>query len=92
MNKPLTGVCDNCNCITNIQFKINHYPKGIQETYFDCERCGKHYTCFVTDDKVRMLQKKKERLKGDSYVTKRIWMQDEINKRMEKLKSELVIT
>jgi len=90
MNKPLQGICDNCKQVTKISFKMSHHLKGIQETYFECDHCEKHYTCFVTDDKVRMLQTKKDRLKGDRHISDRLKLQDEINERMLKLKSELI--
>lgn len=90
MSKPLQGTCDSCNQVTKIDFKMLQHPRGIQETYFKCEHCDTKYTCFVTDEKARKLQKKKSRLVGYRYTNNRIRLQDEISQRMTKLKRELL--
>ncbi|HAM79796.1 MAG TPA: hypothetical protein DCO80_03185 [Ornithinibacillus sp.] len=63
MTNLLTVTCDNCYQITKVVFKKRYLPKSIKETYFNCQECNKHYTSFVTDKKVRDLQKKIGRLK-----------------------------
>ncbi|WP_026908942.1 hypothetical protein [Paucisalibacillus globulus] len=91
MSKPLLGTCDKCKKVTPIKFEIKHHPRSIQETYFKCKQCGEHYTCFVTDDWVRKRQKKmvhmRQNFKGRKILED---MQQEINERMDKLKSELL--
>lgn len=89
MTKPLNATCDNCNNITPITFKTVPHPMGIEETYFDCTHCDHHYTCYVTDYKVRAQQRRKAKLLGDRHIADRLAMQGAINERMGVLKHEL---
>ena len=89
MTKPVTALCDKCGKITDVEFKQKHHPNKIQETYFKCEYCYYHYTSFVTDTKVRKLQRKRDSTKKYE-VDKRLEIQEEINSRMSWLKYNLV--
>ena len=82
----MTGLCDNCNYITDIVYREEKLPNDIKHTYFDCEHCYHRYTCFVTDSKVRKMQRKKPSLVWD----KRLELQEQINQRMSHLKHNLV--
>jgi DNA repair ATPase RecN len=94
MTNQLTATCDNCDKITKVVFKKRYLPKSVQETYFNCQECNQHFTCFVTDKKVRDLQKKIARLKKLPYnkypVDEVLQLQEEINNRMSNLKSDLM--
>ncbi|MCG1029299.1 hypothetical protein J5S49_13460 [Virgibacillus halodenitrificans] len=83
----MIGLCDNCGKITDVIFQEKEHPNEIKETYFKCEHCNKHTTCFVTDKQARTMQ---EDLKGMRKVetdsTKLEQYQDKINQRMEVLK------
>ena len=85
VNRPVTAMCDNCHKITDVSFKHTKHPNDIQETYFKCEHCYYHYTSYVTDKKVRKMQRKKPLLTLD----KRLELQEEINSRMSQLKYNL---
>lgn len=81
-----TALCNQCDKITDVILKEEQHPNKIQETYFKCEHCYYRYTCFVTDAKVRKLQRKISTVTLD----KRLSMQEEINDRMGKLKYNLI--
>ena len=85
MNRPVTAMCDNCHKITDVEFKEQRHPNDIREVYFKCEHCYYHYTSYVTDKKVRKMQRKKPLLTLD----KRLELQEEINSRMSQLKYNL---
>ena len=89
MTEPLTALCDQCDYITDVNFKERPHPNTVTETYFDCEHCSHHYTCFVTDYDVRAMQRRKDKLKGDKHIDDRLAMQDTINERMAVLKQGL---
>lgn len=86
----MNGVCDNCHQLTGIHFNEQNHPKGIRETHFECEQCGERFICFVTDDGVRMMQTRKERMTGLERVNDRLLIQEKINHRMTELKDELL--
>lgn len=86
----MNATCDNCNQITKIEFKQAQHPKGIQETYFMCEQCNKRYTCFVTDNKVRGMQKQLQQKGGRQNGRGKL--HNDIKERMAKLKYELEST
>lgn len=88
--QPLTAHCTKCDYITDIVFKEKKHPNNIQETYFKCEHCHYHYTSFVTDAKVRKMQRKRNALTGDYNLQRRIELFDEIGKRMTRLKYNLI--
>lgn len=85
--KPLTALCDHCGKITDIDFKEKPHPNKMLETYFICDHCDDHTTCFVTDETVRGLQQDKHSLID---ANDRVEAQREINERMTTLKRELV--
>ncbi|MEX3713640.1 hypothetical protein ABFV99_14700 [Cytobacillus horneckiae] len=85
-NEPMEATCDNCGDLTRIKYQRNEYPRGLQETYFKCESCDKKFSCFVTDGKVRKMQKDIRKEK-DTLV--RYNMQTEISTRMKELKRKV---
>lgn len=84
--EQLTALCDECDYITDIAFKMRPHPNTVEETYFNCEHCNHHYLCFVTDYKVRAKQRRKEKMLGDKHIDDRLKLQEEINESMEELK------
>ena len=84
----MTGLCDKCNYITDIDFKVQNHSKGIQETYFICEHCLERYTCFVTDARVRDMQQSLRTIGGRRNG--RDQLHKEMVKRMDMLKRELI--
>ncbi|RDW17624.1 hypothetical protein CWR48_14000 [Oceanobacillus arenosus] len=89
MTQPLTAICDQCGKITDVVFKQRHHPNKVQETFFKCEHCHYHYTSFVTDSKVRKMQRNKDKLPVYE-VDKRMELQTQINNRMGTLKYNLI--
>lgn len=57
MITPLKAECTECNQKTDITLKERKHPRGIHETYFKCDNCHAHTTCFVTNAKVRKLHR-----------------------------------
>lgn len=90
MTKPLNAICNQCGKITKVEYKEQKHPNDIRETYFKCEHCFYHYTCFVSDKKVRELQRKRETLKGIHNAMKRLELFEEICERMSRLKYNLI--
>lgn len=86
----VTALCNHCGKITDVEFKEQPQPNNIKETYFDCEHCYYHYTSFVTDSKVRKMQRKKDALKGPHNADKRLQLHEDIKQRMSLLKYNLV--
>ncbi|WP_096269494.1 FlxA-like family protein [Paucisalibacillus globulus] len=91
MTKPLTGLCDFCGKITDIKFKVEKYPNKLEETYFECEFCHFHFTCFVTDAWVRKKQKEIKNLRTSLGITTEQLeeKQEKINSRMKLLKQQI---
>ena len=83
----MNALCDKCGKVTKIKYVLTNHPKGIQETYIECEKCNDHITCFVTDSSVRKMHEDKDKLTDSD---KRIKLQDEINGSMAALKQELI--
>ena len=77
--------CVQCDNFMDVNFTVKKYGQ-LEETYFTCEHCSAHTTCFVTDNIVRDMQKKVRSLVGRD---KRRALQVEINERKAKLKVEL---
>ena len=85
----MNALCDKCGKVTKIKYELTNHPKGIQETYIECEKCNDHITCFVTNNKVRSLQKE---MRNTDNTDKRVQLQEEVNERMGRLKYELEST
>jgi hypothetical protein len=85
----MNALCTNCNQLTKISYQVTYHPKSIQETYIECDECNDHTTCFVTDKKVRSLQKE---IHNTTNTDKRVQLQEEVNDRMSRLKKELEST
>lgn len=87
MTKPVTALCDHCGKITDVVFKEKKHPNNIRETYFDCEYCYYHYTSYVTDSKVRRLQRKRD---SSSVAAERLKLFEEIKSKMNLLEYNLI--
>ncbi|MDN4609134.1 hypothetical protein [Sporosarcina highlanderae] len=83
----VTALCDHCGKINDVEFKEKSHPNEIRETYFTCEHCYYHYTSFVTDKKVRQLQRKRAK---STVVEERVLLFEQIGERMSLLKYNLV--
>lgn len=90
MARPVIAMCDNCGKITYVVYHEEKHPNDIQETYFKCEHCCYHYTCFVTDTWVRNKHKEAAQLRLNEQKSKLEKLQKEINERMSRLKYNLV--
>ena len=90
MSKPITALCNHCGTITDVKYQHKNHPNGIEETFFKCEHCFYHYTCFVTDPRVRKMQRKRASMTGPHNAMKRLNLFDEIGERMAKLKNNLI--
>ncbi|MGD6781338.1 hypothetical protein ACQCT3_18050 [Sutcliffiella horikoshii] len=85
--KGLSAVCEKCGETTTVKFQDKLHDAGKTETFFTCEHCNYHYTTHVTDKRVRLWQEEKDQLRD---ADQRHNMQLRINKRMERLKDELI--
>lgn len=90
MTRPVNALCEQCGKITDIEFKERFHPNKIKETFFKCEHCFYHYTSFVTNGRVRKLQRKIKSLIGPLNTDKRLKMQEQINQDMAQLKFNLI--
>lgn len=94
MTRPILATCNQCQNVTTINYQTKKHKGGLQETYFKCVVCNHHYTCFVTDKKVREMQKKAKNLRMVSKfrdVTNELQsLQEKINSKMKRLKEELI--
>ena len=96
MTQQVTALCNECGKITDVVYQEQKYHNDIRETYFKCEHCYYHYTCFVTDKKVRKMHKEITRLRtlrGKNPLARGIQitkLQEQINERMSRLKYNLV--
>lgn len=61
--------CSDCGLDTEIKFKKRKFGDRLEETYFKCEACHVHTTCFITNAKVRKLQKEVAALRSELYKT-----------------------
>lgn len=89
MTQPLTAICDNCGYITDVVFKEKNHPNKIKETYFKCEHCFYQYTSFVTDTKVRKMQRKLKQMAAGRRAD-RTKLHNNITERMSRLKYNLI--
>lgn len=87
MTRPVTALCNQCGKITDVEFEEQRHPNNIRETYFDCEHCYYRYTSFVTDKKVRKLQRKKDKT---TIPEQRVLLHEQISERMSLLKFNLI--
>lgn len=92
MTKPLLVRCDNCGMMTTVNFQEKKHPHTLKETYFKCDVCGYHYTCFVTDKKVCNMQKQTKMLRLQGKQKELDQLQEKINKRMTMLKQKVLTT
>ncbi|MHC1681380.1 MAG: hypothetical protein AB6733_00205 [Clostridiaceae bacterium] len=83
--------CEACGEIFEMTdgFKIQDMGKSVKRTYFECAACGKEYTAYYTDEKVRYNQQKirrlsenQKKLKGNAALKAKDEVQNliEINK------------
>ncbi|MUK89147.1 hypothetical protein GMD78_12260 [Ornithinibacillus sp. L9] len=71
-----------CNKVFKMQLKEKNHPRGIKEHYFTCKHCKKRYTSFITDKKVRVLQKE---MKRTTDVDRRMAIVKEVEERKKTL-------
>src|SRR5690606_23270383 len=91
MTKPVHATCEHCKQLFSVKYIEAQHPKGIKETYFKCTNCNHKYFCFATDDWVRMMHKKMKRIRETGKGREKlVEMQDQVNARMARLKSELM--
>lgn len=86
----LLARCDHCGMMTTVNFKKKKHPHTMEETYFECDVCGYHYTCFVTDKKVRNMHKQAKMLRMQRKQKELDELQEKINKRMAMLKQRVM--
>lgn len=99
----MEATCDKCSRKFEIKMKKRTHGIDITEHYFICPKCKKRYTSYVTDQKVRSLQKEvrilsKELREHAAYSSPATYkekvdevdkMHKEIKKVMEKLKADI---
>ena len=83
----MQATCNKCNKIFKIHLKEKDHPRGIKEHYFNCKHCKERYVSFVTDKKVRSLQKEMRREKDRE---KHLEIKNEVANRMKELKNKFV--
>ncbi|MYL44597.1 hypothetical protein GLV94_02980 [Virgibacillus halodenitrificans] len=76
-------VCSICNKQSKPELLIAYHLRGLQEGYFKCKHCGKRYSSYFTDKKVRNLQKQ---LKKEQGGQKRLEIVEQIKSNMAQLK------
>lgn len=81
--------CRLCEEKTKVRFKEKQHPRGVKETYFRCEHCNERYSCFVTDGKVRKLQKEIDRIRRDKLSAENIRKLDEKQAKVNRLMADL---
>lgn len=88
----MIGLCSECDRITNIEYKVKKHTSSIHETYFSCDQCGHHFTCFVTDSKVRKMQAALKTIRQLAKVNTETLQdrQEKINGRMKMLKDKVM--
>ena len=89
MTQQVTALCNECGKITDVIYQEQKHPNDIRETFFKCEHCYYHYTCFVTDKWVRKKQEVAAQLRVKNQVSKLQELQQQINERMSRLKYNL---
>lgn len=47
-----------------VQLEKLMYESGIERTFYRCPWCGMEYTVMLTDEEIRALMKKRDKLKG----------------------------
>ena len=87
--------CVKCGEVSKVKIKERQLPKGLQETFIKCPECGDEQICFVTDAKVRRLQKdmaniRKHKTLSQQRIDTVERMHDEVVERMDRLKSERI--
>lgn len=57
--KSILTSCDQCkNEFQLSKFKTVNVTKDIRHTFFNCPSCGYTYTCYYTDEHIRVMQAK----------------------------------
>ncbi|MCR6111766.1 hypothetical protein HXA35_15565 [Bacillus sp. A301a_S52] len=78
--------CDYCGHATNMNTVVRKYGEGKQEVYFTCEHCEEHYTCYVTDKRVRRWQRQIKQVKDP---IRKLELKMKMKERMDQLRGEL---
>lgn len=63
------ATCSECGLLTRVEFKERKFGRGLHETYLTCENCHVKTTAFITNAKVRKLQKESEELRENPMKT-----------------------
>lgn len=61
----MEALCNECRQETDVKFKTRKFGDGLVETFFKCRNCHVKYVAFITDKKVRRLQKETNKLRND---------------------------
>lgn len=83
MDKPIYTECAMCNHkikmghnpptvldnIPGVRLEKEMMACGIERTFYICPHCGYKYTVMLTDEKIRMLIQKRDRLKGFANIS-----------------------
>jgi len=82
--------CD--ECLKDFEVQPKERPlnnSGVEETYFECPHCSKHYTVIITDRETRKLIRKVKRLRQtDDSVKEADEIQRQIKTKVDALKEE----
>lgn len=91
----MKAICDECRQETPVKFKERKLAGAgnLIETYFKCVNCSVIYSAFITNSKVRRLQKETNKLRnkrsktaGDLAVIEK--NQEYIDAKMDELKAK----
>ena len=82
--------CD--ECLKDFEVQPKEHPlnnSGVEETYFECPHCSKHYTVIITDRETRKLIRKVKRLRQtDDSVKEADEVQRQITAKVSALTEE----
>lgn len=53
--RTIKAKCTDCGMDTEITLATRKFGRGLEETFFTCEVCHVHTTCFITNAKTRKL-------------------------------------
>lgn len=62
-------ICDECGITTPADFKERKFSRGLIETYIECGACYAKTTSFITNAKVRKLQKESATVRDKPHKT-----------------------
>lgn len=91
--EKLRMICSECGLESSIVYETRKFGSGLEETYIICDICSNRITCFITNPKVRKLQKETQRLRKAPNKTELEFAEIErnqtnINATMERLQKK----